>query len=341
MKVMRLAVAASFLLGSMMVSASAQDLAGFYKDRKVTVIIGNWPASAYDLYARALARHMGKHLPGNPTFLPQNMPGAGSLKAANYLYNAAAKDGSVIASFASAALFESLFGNSAVQFDPAKFTWIGNMNQTIGTCIVSGSSGIETFDDLMKKETLFGATSAASNTGQHAYALKNLLGAKIKVITGYHGGNDVPLAMERNEVQGHCGASLNLLQSQLADEVKNGKIKPIVQLGIQKHPDLPNVAHIYDYAKTEDERHVYDLIFGRHVIGRPVLAPPGLPKDRAKALQDAFWKTMQDPEFLADAAKLKLEITPSPAAEVKDTLEKFLSYPKAIVERAEWATREN
>lgn len=341
MKSVRLALLASVFMAASVLPAYAQDVAEFYRNRKVTVIIGNFPASAYDLYARTLARFMGKHIPGNPTLVPQNMPGAGSVKAANFLYNAAPKDGTAIASFASAALFEGMFGNNAVQFDPAKFTYIGNMNQTIGTCIVSKTSGINKFEDLFTKTTLFGATGAASNTAQHAWALKNLLGAKVQVINGYQGGNETPLAMERGEVGGHCGASLNLLQTQLSDHVKSGLIRPIVQLGIKKHPQLENVAHIYDYAKDEDERHVYDLIFGRHVIGRPVLAPPNLPKDRAKVLQDAFMKTMSDPEFLAEAERVKLEISPDPAEEVTETLAKFLSYPKPIVERAEWATREN
>jgi tripartite-type tricarboxylate transporter receptor subunit TctC len=335
------------LLGAVSVSLSlagaawaADPVAEFYKGKIVNLVVGHWPGSANDLYARALTRHMGRHIPGNPTLVPQNMPGAGSLKAANWLYAVAPKDGTVLSMFSSSALFEPMLGNSAAQFDAVKFTWIGNMDESVATCTVSGASGITRFDDLMHQETLFGSTSAASVTAQFAVALRNLTGAKIKVVHGYEGANDIPLAMQRGEVEGQCAVSLSLLKTQLAGDVEAGRIRPIVQLGIKKSRDLPDVAHIYDYAKSDDDRAVFDLIFGRQVLGRPVLAPPGLPADIVTALRTAFMDTMRDGEFLAEAAKLKMDIEPSSGAEVEAMLVRFLSYPKSAIAKAEEVTRE-
>ena len=330
-------IAGSFLFLS--VETHADSVADFYHGKTINLIIGNWAGSATDLYARTLSRHMGRHIPGNPTLVPQNMPGAGSLKAATYFYNVAAKDGLVLGTFASSAICEPLLGNKAANFDSTKFGWIGNMDESVATCTVSGKSGITHFDDLMNKETLFGATSAASVTAQFAVALRNMTGAKIKVITGYHGANDIPLAMERGEVAGQCAVSLSLIKTQLVEDIKAGRIRPIIQLGSKKSPDLPGVADIYDYAKNEQDRQIFDLIFGRQELGRPVLAPPNLPSDRLQALRAAFMTTMKDPIFLTDAKKMKMDIDPSSGDEVEQMLTRFYSYPKAIVDKAEEVTR--
>jgi tripartite-type tricarboxylate transporter receptor subunit TctC len=320
--------------------AVAEPAADFYKGKTLNLIIGFPPGAGYDAYGRLLARHLGGHLPGNPNVVPQNMPGAGAMKATNYLYSVAAKDGTVIGHVPSSVIMEQLFGNPAVQFDAAKFTWIGNMDQTIGTCAVWHTSGIERFEDLMTKPTVFGGSGPSGVNSQHAAALKNLLGAKIKLIQGYPGSNQIKLAMEKGELQGACGMALSSLKSQHANEYRSGELKPIVQLAPEKNPELPRVAHIYDYAKDEEMRQIFDLVFGPHIIGRPVVAPPGIAADRKAALRAAFMATMNDPAFRADAKKMKLDITPSDGAWVERLFAKFFSYPKPVVTKAIAAMRD-
>jgi tripartite-type tricarboxylate transporter receptor subunit TctC len=277
---------------------------------------------------------------GKPGVVVQNMPGAGSLKAANHIYNVAPKDGSVLGMFASSTAFEPLFGGEGAQFETAKFTWIGNMDESIGTCVAWHTSGIGTFDDLMVKDTIFGGSGPAAVTSQHALALKHLLGAKIKLVQGYNGAGDVKLAMARGEVQASCGFALSSIKSQHATEWKSGQFKIIVQLAIEKNPELAGVPHIYNYAKTDEMRQVFDLVFGRHVIGRPVSGPPGIPEDRKRALRAAFTATMKDPAFLADAKKLRLDVSASDGEGVEKLFARFFSYPKSAVEKAVAAMRD-
>jgi tripartite-type tricarboxylate transporter receptor subunit TctC len=321
-------------------AASAEPVEDFFRSKTINLVIGHWAGSANDLYARALARHMSRHIPGHPTLVPQNMPGAGSLKAANWIYAAAPEDGTALAMFTSAALFEPMLGNKAAQFDPQKYSWIGNMDESVATCIVSQKSNIRTFEDLKKREVLFGSTSATSDTAQFAVALRKITGAKIKVVHGYEGAADIPLAMQRGEVEGDCAVSLSLLKTKYADDMTSGLIRPIVQFTRKPHPELPGVADIYDYAKSDEDRQVFDLVFGRQEIGRPVLGPPGIPADRLKALRTAFMATMKDPEFLADARQMKMEIAPSTGAEVEEWLGRLLSAPKEAIAKAEAITRD-
>jgi tripartite-type tricarboxylate transporter receptor subunit TctC len=325
---------AAFGMAALASPAAADAVTDFYKGKQINLIIGFAPGAGYDTYARLLSRHYGNHLPGKPGIVVQNMPGAGSLKAANHLYNVAAKDGSVIGMFASSTAFEPLFGGDGAHFETAKFTWIGNMDESVGTCVAWQTSGIDTFDDLMVKDTIFGGSGPAAVTSQHALALKNLLGAKIKLVQGYNGAGDVKLAMARGEVQASCGFALSSIKSQHATEWKSGQFKIIVQLAIEKNPELTGVTHIYDYAKTDEMRQIFDLVFGRHVIGRPISAPPGIPEDRKQALRDAFMATVKDSAFLADAAKLKLDVSASDGEGVEKLFARFFSYPKSAVDKA-------
>ncbi len=320
--------------------AAADAVSDFYKGKTINLIIGYAPGAGYDTYGRLIARHFGRLTPGNPNVVPQNMPGAGSIKAANHIYNVAAKDGTVLGMFASSAAFEQMFGGEGVQFDTAKFTWIGNIDESIGTCAVWHTTGVENFDQMLKTDLIFGGSGAAAVTSQHAVALRNLFGAKIKLVQGYNGAQDVKLAMARGEVQAGCGMALSSLKSQHAQEWKSGQLKPVVQLAIERSPELPNVAHIYDYAKDEETRQVLDLVFGRHVIGRPLSAPPGVPSDRKTALRKAFMATMSDPTFKAEADKLNLDITPSDGEGVEKLFARFFSYPKSVVDKAVAAMKE-
>lgn len=335
-----LTIAAGLTMALHSAPVAADAVADFYKGKQISLVIGFAPGAGYDTYGRLFARHFGNHLPSKPSVVVQNMPGAGSLKAANHLYNLAAKDGSVLGMFASSTAFEPLFGGEGAQFDTAKYTWIGNMDESIGTCVAWHSSGIDTFDDLMTKDSIFGGSGPAAVTSQHAVALKNLLGAKIKLVQGYNGAGDVKLAMARGEVQASCGFALSSIKSQHATEWKTGQIKILVQLAIEKTPELAGVPHLYDYAKTDEMRQVFDLVFGRHVIGRPIAAPPGIPDDRKQALRAAFMATMKDPAFLADADKLKLDVSASDGEGVEKLFARFFGYPKSAVDKAVAAMKE-
>lgn len=312
----------------------ADPIAEFYKGKVLHLILGFATGGGYDTYGRTIARHMSRHMPGQPAMVVQNMPGGGSLRAANYLYNVPPKDGSVIGMISSATAFEPMFGNKAAQFDTPQFSWIGNIDETIGTCGVWHSSGVSKFEDLLEKEITFGGTAEGGVGVQHVMALKNLFGAKIKLIRGYEGANGINLALQRGEVDGACALALSSLKVSWQDDWRSGRLKPIVQLAIQKNSELPGVTHIYDYAKTEEDRQVFDLIFGRHVLGRPLLGPPNIPAERVGALRDAFMATMKDPMLLADAEKLDLEITPSSGEQVEETMRRFFAYPRSVVEKA-------
>lgn len=331
-----LALAALGLAGP----AAAEPVTDFYKGKTISLVIGFPPGAGYDAYGRLLARHLGGHVPGNPAIVAQNMPGAGAMKATNWLYGVAPRDGTAVSHLPSSVLMEQLFGNTSAQFEPGKFTWIGNMDQTIGTCAVWHTSGIERFEDLMRQPTSFGGSGPSGVNSQHAAALRNLLGAKIKLVQGYPGSNEVKLAMAKGELDGGCGMALSSLKSQHASDYRSGELKPIVQLAAEKHPELPGVAHIYDYAKDDEMRQVFDLVFGPHIVGRPVAAPPAIPDDRKAALRAAFMATMRDAALLADAEKMKLDLTPSDGEWVERLIAKFFSYPTPVVEKAIAAMRD-
>jgi tripartite-type tricarboxylate transporter receptor subunit TctC len=262
------------------------------------------------------------------------MPGAGGLRAANWLYNVAAKDGTVVSVLAPETALKPIFGDAAANYEPAKFTWIGNMDESVATCVVSASSGIKSLDELLKREAVFGATGSAAPTSKFAYALINFVGAKIKVVQGYKGSNNLRIALNRGEIEGACGPSHSTLKTQWKDDMDSGRIRVLAQFGLKKLPELKDAAHIYDYAKSDDDRAIFDVAFGPHVLGRPVIGPPGIPADRMRALRAAFEQTVKDPELLTETAKLGLEIRPSSGPEVEALVARFASFPKSVIERA-------
>jgi len=315
-------------------SAETETTADFYRGKTLTMVVGHEAGTGYDFFARTLSRRIGRHLPGNPNVVVQNMQGAGGLKAANWLYNVAPKDGTTVSVFAPEAAFKPLFGDPAALFDSVKFAWIGNMDESIGTCAVSGQSGIVSLDHLLKRDALFGATGVAAPTSQMTYGLINFVGARIKVVQGYKGTADVRIALNRGEIDGACGPSVSTLKTQWQDEMTSGRIRPIVQFGIKKSPDLPGVPGIYDYAKSAADREVFDIAFGTHALGRPVLAPPGVALERVRALRTAFSKTVQDPDYVADIGKLGLATITSTGEESEALVHRFFGYPKSVIEKA-------
>jgi tripartite-type tricarboxylate transporter receptor subunit TctC len=317
------------------VSASqAQSVAEFYKGKTVEVYIGYSVGGAYDVYARLLARHMGKHIPGNPTLVPKNMEGAGSLRLANWLYTVAAKDGTVFGSIGRGAPFDPLLGRTGAQFEATKFSWIGSANDEVSICAAWHTTPIEKLEDLTAKEMIVGGVGGSNDTDQFPRVVNGVLGTKMKVISGYPGGAEINLAMERGEVQGRCGWSWSSIVATHPQWVKEKKIKILAQLSLAKHPDLPDVPLIMDFAKTDQDKQILRLIFARQVMGRPFLAPPGIPADRLAALRKAFMDTMKDPDFLAEAKKSELEITPVSGEEIQKLVEEVYQTPKEITEKA-------
>jgi tripartite-type tricarboxylate transporter receptor subunit TctC len=312
----------------------AQGAADFYKAKNVELYIGYSVGGGYDLYARVLARHLGKYIPGNPTIVPKNMEGAGSLRLANWLYNVAPKDGSVLGIIGRGTGFDPLLGHKGAQFDATKFTWIGSANDEVSVCVAWHTSEVKTFQDLLNKELTVGGTGAAADTDQFPRVVNGVLGTKMRIITGYPGGNDVGLAMERGEVKGRCGWSWSSVKSTHQAWLDQKKINILVQLSLEKHPDLPNVPLIVDLAKSEEQKQVLKLIFARQVMGRPFLAPPNLPAERADVLRKAFMDTMRDKDFLADAEKSQLEINAVPGDDVQKLVTAVYATPPDIAGKA-------
>jgi len=313
------AVAASALLvialfAPLLLKADA--VSDFYAGRQVRLLIGYSAGGGYDTYARLLARHLGKHIPGNPTVVPQNMPGAGSLTLANFLYNVAPKDGSVIGTFARGMAMEPLLSGEGTRFDASQFSWIGSLNNEVSVCVSWHTSDVKSMQDLETMELIVGGTGSGSDTDTFPIVISNLLAANIKLISGYPGGNDILLAMERGEVDGRCGWSWSTVLSRNADWLAEGKLNILVQVALQKHPDLADVPLITEFADSEDELMAMELIFARQVMGRPYLAPPGVSAERHEALRRAFDATTRDPEFLADAERLQLELNPVSGEEI-------------------------
>jgi tripartite-type tricarboxylate transporter receptor subunit TctC len=314
--------------------AGAQTPAEFYKGKSVDLYIGYSVGGTYDIYARVLARHLGKHIPGNPTIVPRNMEGAGSLRLANWIYNVAPKDGSALATIGRGTPFDPLLGSKGAQFQGDRFTWIGSANNEVSICVSWKTSGITKLEEVMSKELIVGGTGQAADTDQFPRILNGVLGTKFKIVTGYPGGNEVNMALERGEVKGRCGWSWTSVLATHKRWVDDKSINILAQLALDKHPDLPHVPLIMDFAKTEDQIRIFKLIFARQVIGRPFLAPPGVPKDRADALRQAFMDTMKDKDFLSDAAKSQLEITPVGGADVERLIKEILQTSKALADKA-------
>jgi tripartite-type tricarboxylate transporter receptor subunit TctC len=306
----------------------------FYAGRTITILVGNGVGGGYDLYARLLGRHFSQHVPGNPTVVINNMPGGGSFKEANYLYNASPRDGTSIGIILPSVALDPLFGDAKAHFQTLGFQWLGNMSRDVSSCVVGPKSPIRRFDDAFKREITFGATGPAAMTATHAYVLHNMLGAKVKVINGYSGTSAIRLAMTKGEVDGMCGFWLSAALGAQADELKRGELLPIIQLGESKEPAFGNAPSIYDYAKSAEDKQALGLIFGITEVNRPFAAPPKAPAERVATLRKAFMDTMHDPALIADAKKLHLMIDPIDGKATEALFRRFDASPKPIVARA-------
>ncbi|HEY7384668.1 MAG TPA: tripartite tricarboxylate transporter substrate-binding protein [Hyphomicrobiaceae bacterium] len=310
--------------------AAAQPVADFYKGKQVSVLIGFGPGGANDAWARALARHMGKHIPGHPTLVPQNMPGAGTLKLANHLYNVAAKDGTVFGLINRGIPLEPLLGGDA-QFDPLQMTWIGSPDKDTTVCAARKDAQVQTMQDLFAKELVVGATGSGADTAIYPEFLAEFLGMKFRTIKGYPGSNEIVLAMERGEVQGICVAYESLARQRLA---RDGQINILFQAALQKDPGIPgDIPLALELARSDAERKALELFLTRVALGRPFVAPPGLAPERAAALRAAFLATMADPDFVEETKKLRLAVDPIPGETLARTLTEIYRTPKEVVAR--------
>ncbi|HET9808469.1 MAG TPA: tripartite tricarboxylate transporter substrate-binding protein [Candidatus Limnocylindria bacterium] len=313
---------------------TADPVAAFYRGKTVKIIVGYTAGGGYDTYARTLAAHIGKHIPGNPTVIVENMDGAGSIKALNYIYNAAPKDGTVFGTFGRGLPEAELRGDEGVQFKSRELNWIGSLNEEVSVCVVRSDSPVKTFEDAQKQTVTVGATGPNDDTGFFPRVLNTLAGTKFDLKIGYPGGNDVLLAMERGEVQGRCGWSWSSVVSTRKQWLDTKYVTILTQMSLNKHPDIPKeVPLATQYVKDPNDKLILEVIFARQAIGRPYAAPPGIPAERVKALQDAFEKTYKDPAFIADADKAKQEMNARNAVEVRQVIDKIFSTPATLVAR--------
>jgi tripartite-type tricarboxylate transporter receptor subunit TctC len=313
---------------------AADDVDGFYRGKQISVVIGFSAGGGYDLYARLLVRHMGKHIPGNPTLVPQNMPGAGSLKAAKYLYEIAPKDGSVIGTFSRSMPLAPVMGLEGASFDSRKFTWLGSMAKDVTMCVTSDKSGIQTWGDALKTEFAVGGEGRGSDPDVFANVVKNVFGAKAKLVTGYPGTAEMFLAVERGELAGVCGVSYSTITGRWEDQLKQGQLHIIVQGGLERHPALPNVPNMLDLASDGHQKTLMRLVLAPQAMARPFAAPPDIPADRAKALRDAFAAALQDPDLITEAQQQKIDIGEMSAVELQGVLDELYEAPKEITAEA-------
>jgi tripartite-type tricarboxylate transporter receptor subunit TctC len=326
------AIGATLLFGT---ASHAQTVEEFYAGRVVTLYIGFSPGGGYDTYGRLVARHMGRFIPGNPSVVPVNMEGAGSLRLANWLYNAAPRDGLTIGTVNRGVPFEPLTGKREfAQFDATKFTWIGSANNETSVCATWAGTGVTDIEQLYEKEIYVGGTGPGGDDYVFALMIRGVLGIQFRVVPGYAGGNDVDFAIERGELDGRCGWSWSSIKSTRRAWLENGDINILVQLAMEKAPDLPDVPLIFELAETEEQRQILRLFLMRLALGRPFLAPPDIPDDRAEALRNAFDRMLQDGAFLAEAERSRLDISPTTGEEVLQLLIEAYATPRELVDRA-------
>jgi tripartite-type tricarboxylate transporter receptor subunit TctC len=313
-------------------AATAQTSGGAFAGKTVSMIIGFGPGGGYDLWARIVARHIGKHLPGNPTVAPQNMEGAGSYRAANFMYNVAPKDGTVMAAISRDAVLGPLTGAPGAQFDATKLSWLGTPAIETNVCIAYRTAAVKNVQDLLTKELVVGDTGVGTGTHSYPKALDDILGFKFRIVGGYPSSADVFLAMERGEVQGFC-ESYDSVKARRPDWIASGTVAVLFQGGAKPNPELKGTPFIVDLAQKPEDKQAIEFLYAGQGIGRPFVAPPGLAADRLKLLREAFAATMTDPDFIAEAGLRKLTMDPESGENLEALVKKTYATPKPIIER--------
>jgi tripartite-type tricarboxylate transporter receptor subunit TctC len=314
--------------------ASAQSVEEFYRGKTVNMIIGYSVGGGYDLYGRLVARHIGKHIPGRPNVVAQNMTGAGSLRAAQYIYSVAPKDGTAIGTFGRTIATTPLLTPSSAPFDGTRFTWLGSVTNEVSTCITWHGSQAATWNDFLNKEIAIGGEGPGADPDVYALLYKNVFGAKLKLVTGYHGTNDIVLAMERREVDGLCGISWSTLKARHTPWMNEKKINIVVQAALKKQPELVGVPIVHELTQDREKLQILKLYLASQETARPFAGPPDLPPVRKAALIAAFDNTMKDPEFLAEAQRLNLDVNPLGAGAIDQIIAELYATPKSVLEKA-------
>ncbi|HZR59831.1 MAG TPA: hypothetical protein VFA80_02585 [Xanthobacteraceae bacterium] len=312
----------------------AQSVEDFYKSHPITMLVGSGAGGGYDVYARAFARHWSNHIPGHPPIVAKNVPAAAGLQAASTLYNTADRDGATIGAFTNGAAMDPLFGNPGAHYDPRRFAWLGSIGKLENVCATWHTSPVKTIAAAREREVVVAAAGATSNTAIVPKLLNALIGTRFKVIAGYDPGSGLTIAVESGEAEGICGLSWSTMKASRPRWVSDHLLNVIVQMGLTKLHDLPDVPSALDLVRDPESKRVMELILMRQEAGRPFAAPPGVPADRIAALRTAFQETLRDPAFVAEAQKTQLEIEPMTGEEIEAMLAKAYAAPKPIVQRA-------
>ncbi len=324
-------IAAALLFGA--TNAGAQTPEQFYKGRQLSMIVFTGAGSTYDVYARLLVRHLGNHIPGKPNFIVQNVQGAGGLKAIDYLYQIAPKDGSVMGTVGRGLPFEPMLGKNEIRFDPLQFVWLGSMNREATLAMSWHTSKVKTFADLKTTELLVPGTGAGADSEIIPHAFNNLVGTRFKIVAGYKDTSAGALAMERGELDGLAYWSWSAIMSAHPDWVRDSKVNLLFHTGIDPIPAVPDLPRVRNLVENPIDKKALDLLLAREILGRPFLAPPGLPPERAAVLRSAFAATLRDPEFRKDAERSRLEFDLVTAEEVDTVLKDAMAAPTEVVDR--------
>jgi tripartite-type tricarboxylate transporter receptor subunit TctC len=315
---------------------AAQSVAEFYRGKTITCYIGYGVGGGYDLFARTISRHMPRYIPGNPTILPVNMPGASSMILGNHLARRAPQDGTAFGAVNSALVFDTLFAGSEskAQFHGPELTMIGNAVSSAAVLVAWHTSGVKTMNDLKQKQLIIGSTSRSGDTYLLPLAIKNVLGLdNLKIITGYPGTREAAIALERGEISGRVW-DMEGIKAGRPQWLKDGSLNILAQLAPKKMPEVPaDVPLVKDFVANDDDKKVLDVIFISTILARPYIAPPGIPADRLKALREAFMATMKDPEFLAETAKLQLSVDPTSGEEMEQIVRDAYALPEAVIQK--------
>jgi tripartite-type tricarboxylate transporter receptor subunit TctC len=334
-----LAFNVALLTGALLVGitpAAAQS--DFYRGKTIELIISTGVGGGLDTNGRIVARHLGNHIPGNPTVVAKNMPGAGHIRAANYVYAQAPKDGTTIATFIPIFTMAYVLERSkSIQFDPANFQWLVSTSSSNSTVYVWSASGIKTMQDAMQRPVLMGGTGVGSYTVIYPTVLNSVIGTKFKLVTGYQSTTEVALAMERGEIQGRAGNNFNSLKSEHSEWLKDGKINLLAQVGLERDPEFPNVPLITELAKNDDQRQILKFFSTDVVIGRPFVTSPGVPTERVALLRQAFDAMLKDPAFLEDTKKSGIDLSPVEGVKIQKIVADLIATPADIVAKAKTA----
>jgi tripartite-type tricarboxylate transporter receptor subunit TctC len=335
----RMIAALAAMLAGTLTTATADEIADFYRGKTVRLVIGYGAGGGYDVYAKMFARFLGEHIPGKPTVIAQNMPGAGSRNAANWLFNVAPKDGSVLAVLSQATPADQALGQPGIQFDARKFNWIGNMVVVNNIMITWATTGVSTIEQAKKQPLAIGATGASSPSVIYPTVANNLFGTQFKIVSGYPGGGDIMIALERREVDGRGSDSWASLKSNNPAWIKEGKVNILFQVGPRREPDLPGPPLLTELAQNDEQRQILEVVSGDAAVGRPILTAPDVPPARVRALRKAFDDVMRDPAFLEAAKKANMDFNPLGGEELQKIVTRILSPSPQVIERVKDAIR--